>query len=340
MSIPDVALAGKRYFYQKTAPGDDTRKLYVRGTAPGSPERLLVDPAKLGPAEQHFALDYYTASPDGSKVAYAVSAGGNQDSTLRVLDVDTGKDLGEAIDRTGVANPNWNADGTGFYYTRFRKPEPGQSPNDKYLDSTACFHRLGTDPEKDRVVFGRSVNPDLGIVPADVPFIAVSPVSRFAVGWIAHGISNEATLYVAPVAALDGAKTPWKKLADVPDAVTYFDFHGDTLYLLTHHDASKFKVLTVDMNDPDLAKARVVIPPGDTVITHVGVAKDALYVQTLDGGLSRLARDPVRGGGRGQDPAAAAAVRGGGQRAGGRPARSRHHVFARRLGAFRGDPGL
>ena len=107
--------------------------------------------------------------------------------------------------------------------------------------------------------------------------------------------SNEETLYVAPVAALDGAKTPWKKLADVPDAVTYFDFHGDTLYLLTHRDASKFKVLQVDMNDPDLAKARVMIPPGDTVITHVGVARDALYVQTLDGGLSRLGRIPFEG---------------------------------------------
>ena len=294
-SIPDVELAGKKYFYQKTAPGDDTRKLYVRGADPGSPERLLVDPATLGPADQHFALDYYTASPDGSKVAYAVSAGGNQDSTLRVLDVDTGKDLGDAIDRTGIANPNWSADSTGFYYTRFRKPEPGQSPSDKYLDSAACFHLLGSDPEKDRVVFSRRVNASPGMVAADVPFIAVSPVSRFAIGWIAHGISNEETLYVAPIAALDGGKTPWKKLADVPDAVTYFDFRGDTLYLLTHRDASKFKVLQVDMNEPDLAKARVVIPPGDTVITHVGVAMDALYVQTLDGGLSRLARIPFEG---------------------------------------------
>ncbi len=300
VSVPDVELAGKRYFYQKTALGDGTRKLYVRGAEPGSPERLLVDPAKLGPANQHFALDYYMASPDGGKVAYAVSSGGNQDSILHVLDVNTGKDLGEAIDRTGIANPNWNADSSGFYYTRFRKPAPGQSANEKYLDSTACFHRLGTDPEKDQVVFARGINPDLGIVPADVPFIAVSPVSRFVVGWIAHGISNEETLYVAPVAALDGAKTPWEKLADVADAVTYFDFHGDMLYLLTHRDASKFKVLSVDMKTPDLAKAQVVIPPGDTVITHVGVAHDALYVQTLDGGLSRLARIPFGGGEAGQ----------------------------------------
>ena len=158
VSVPDVELAGKRYFYQKTPPGDTTRKLYVRGAEPGSPERLLVDPAKLGPADQHFALDYYMASPDGSKVAYAISAGGNQDSTLRVLDVDTGKDLGDAIDRTGIANPNWNADSTGFYYTRLQKPGPGQSPNEKHLESAACFQRLGSDPEEDRVVFSRGVN--------------------------------------------------------------------------------------------------------------------------------------------------------------------------------------
>ena len=144
-------------------------------------------------------------------------------------------------------------------------------------------------------MFGRTVDPKLGIAPADVPFIAVSPVSRFAVGWIAHGVSNEETLYVAPIATLDGAKTPWKNLADVADGVTYFDFRGDTLYLPTQYDASKFKVLRVDMNEPDLAKAQVVIPPSDTVITHVGVAKDALYVQTLDAGHSRLARMPFEG---------------------------------------------
>ena len=201
VSIPDVELAGKRYFYRKTTPGDDTPRLYVRDARPGSSERLLVDPAKLGPADQHFALDYYMASPDGSKVAYSVSASGNQDSVLRVLDVATGKDLGDAIDRTGVANPNWNADSTGFYYTRLRKGEPGQSRTDKYLDSAACFHLVGSDPEKDQVVFSRSVNADLGIAAADVPFIAVSPVSRFAIGWIEHGVSNEETLYVAPVEA-------------------------------------------------------------------------------------------------------------------------------------------
>ena len=48
--------------------------------------------------------------------------------------------LSEAIDRTGVANPNWNAASTGFYYTRLRKPTPGQSSNDKYLGSMAFFH--------------------------------------------------------------------------------------------------------------------------------------------------------------------------------------------------------
>ena len=295
VSVPSMEVEANRYFYLKIEPGENNRKLYVRDAAPGSAERLLVDPTKLGTAHRHFSIDYFAPSPDGKKVAYAVSPGGSEESVLHVVSADDGKDMGESIDRTNLANPAWTADSSGFYYNRLQKLAPGQPQLAKYLDSRAYYHPLGADPGNDEVLLGRGLTPGVQIDETDTPYVAVSPASPWAVALIAHGVLNEQTLYVAPIDLLAGVKTAWKKFVDLPDAVTAFDVRGDTAYLLTHRDASNFKVLKASLNTADMTKAEVVVPPSQSVITHLGVAKDGLYVQTLDSGLGRLERMPFEG---------------------------------------------
>ena len=89
--------------------------------------------------------------------------------------------------------------------------------------------------------------------------------------------------------------TPWRKIVDVEDAVTRLDARGETIYLLTHRDASRFKIVTLDLSSTQ-PKMTPLVPPSDVVITGLGVGKDALYVQDLDGGLGRLRRVPFDGG--------------------------------------------
>jgi prolyl oligopeptidase len=305
VSVTSADVAAGRFFYTKTAPGDNNRKLYVREAAPGSPERLLVDPTTLGSAGKHFSIDYFAASPDGKKVAYALSPGGGEQSVLHVLSADDGHDLGESIDRTEMANPVWSVDNRGFYYNRLQKLAPGQPPTDKYLNSRAFYHLLGSDPEKDEILLGHGLNPGIEIRETDTPYVAVSPASPYAIGLIAHGVMNEQTLYVARIDQLAGVKTPWKKLAGVADAVTGFDLRGAEAYLLSHHDASNFKILAVNLNAPDIAKAEVVVPPGSSVVKGLAVAKDALYVQTMESGLDHLQRVPFAGTGAGKPEALA-----------------------------------
>ena len=77
---------GGRYFYFKTEPGSDNRKLYVRDNV-GATERVLVDPEKLTTADgKHFSIDYFQPSLDGKYVAYGVSPGGSEDSILHVVE--------------------------------------------------------------------------------------------------------------------------------------------------------------------------------------------------------------------------------------------------------------
>ena len=127
--------------------------------------------------------------------------------------------------------------------------------------------------------------------------MVLTPASPWAFGLVIHGVQNEATIYAAPLDTLGAAaETPWHLVADVEDAVTNFDARGERIYLLSHKDASRFKVLETGIAHPDMAKASVLVAPSEAVITTIGVAQDALYVRDLDGGLGRVRRVPFEGG--------------------------------------------
>jgi prolyl oligopeptidase len=287
--VSSVQVTGEKFYYLKRRADENIPKLYTRDGVAGT-ERLLVDPDQMtAPEGKHLAIDYFAASPDNKYLAYGISIGGSEESVLHVIDLATGKQTSDVIDRANFGNPSWLPDGR-LLYNRLQKPAPGGAVTDKYVNSRAYVHVLGTNPDADTPLLGAGLAPGVAIEPAEIP-VAVSPIgSKYIVGLIINGVQNEFKLYAAPLAALDGDKTPWVKVADNSDDVTGFDVAGDNLYLLTHKGASRFKVLSVPLAKPDLATAQVVVPASEAVVTGIAAAKDALYVRRMNGGVSDLLR--------------------------------------------------
>ncbi len=283
-----------RIFFLKRLASEEVGKLYLREGWNGA-DRLLFDPTKFEAGNAHYSINYISPSFDGHYIAVGVSQGGSEDAVLRVVDTATGRETGDAIDRTQWGSPSWLPDGGSFVYNRLQKLGPKSVPTDRELNSRTYLHVLGRDPEKDPLVFGSGL-PGIQIEPEDLPFVGTFPGSSYVIGLNDHGVKNEITLYVAPLQSLTSSSIPWKKLCDVDDDVTGFDVHGNDLYLQSHKDASRYKVLHTSLSNPDLARAEVVIPPGEAVVRSIAAAADALYVQELDGGLGRLVRLPYVGG--------------------------------------------
>jgi prolyl oligopeptidase len=285
---------GGRLFYLKQATGEDNRKLYVRDGSGGA-ERLLLDPQTRTANGVHFSIDYFQASPDGKLVAVGISPGGSENSVLHVLDASDGKEAGPSIDRAQFGAVFWLPDNHSFFYNRLRKPAPEDARTSYYLNSKDYLHHVADDPEKDVAIFGNGLSPAVSMTASDFPFVSVPPGSKYAFGVIAHGVQNENTIYVTSLDSLHDASASWRKIADVGDEVTGFDIHGDHVYLLSHHEASRFKVLGVDLPKDEVAHARVLMTASDAVVTGIQAAGDALYVQKLDGGLGKLWRLPYEG---------------------------------------------
>jgi prolyl oligopeptidase len=295
--VSSLQVWGGHYFYYKTEPGSDNRKLFVRDTL-GSPERLLVDPEKMTTADgKHYSIDYFQPSLDGIYVAYGISLGGSEESVLHVLQSATGKVLPDSIDRAEFASPSWLPDGKSFFYTRAQKLAADAPPTAKYQKLKVYRHTLGGDPDTEPLVFGFGANPTVNVDENDFTVVAFSPgAPDFVLGLVIHGVKREIDIYSVPFDANPGAKTVWKKVADQTDEVTGFDVHAGEIYLLSHKNASRFKVLRTGLGAPDLAQAAVAVPASEVVVTGISAAGDALYVQDLDGGIGRLRRLPYSSG--------------------------------------------
>lgn len=294
----DFTRRGHRLFYQTAAAGENLMKLAYRDGVDGQ-EHVLVDPAKLSSdSARHFALDWYAPSWDGRYVAYGISEGGSEKSVLHVVDVQSGAQLSEAIDRTSACVVSWRDDNRSFFYLRYPKAGPDTPPAQSEYNAVTHLHVLGrhADGEGDEAVFGRGVSAKLDVPEGQGTYVLLSPESPYAVAVANHNMDdNPNTFYVARVADIHGADTPWQKIASPEDGVVDIQMHGDRLYALTGKDASRFKVVSMPAARPDLVHADVVVPEGSDVIDTFAVASDGIYLAERAGATFELHRTTFDG---------------------------------------------
>lgn len=294
----DFTRRGHRLFYQTAAAGENLFKLAYRDGVDG-PEHVLVDPAQLSTdSSRHFALDWYAPSWDGRYVAYGISEGGSEKSVLHVVDVESGKTLAEAIDRTSACVVSWRNDNRSFFYLRYPQAGPDTPPALSEYNAVTRLHVLGrhADGEGDEAVFGRGVSPKLDVPEGQGAYVLLSPDSPYAVAVANHNMDeNPNTFYVARVADIHGAGTPWKKIASPEDGVVDVQLRGDRLYALTGKDAPRFKLVSAPLAQPDLAHAQVVVPEGANVIDTFTLASDGIYLAERAGATLELHRTNLDG---------------------------------------------
>jgi prolyl oligopeptidase len=283
-----VQAASGRIFYEKRPQGADNFKLYVRVGLAGA-DKTLVDPTELGQDGRHVSLDWWRASPNGRFVVYGLSPAGSENSVAHILDVDTGEVLPERIDRAQYAGPEWLPDSSGFFLHRLAEGAR-LGAVDYYRNSVAWLHRLRTDPKDDLEVLASGQYGDVPVDPVELPFALTDPTSEHVVVAPFGGVRHENAFYTARLDDVIAGRPRWRKVCDIADEVVRIAFAGDALYLLTTRDAPNGRILRTSLSAPDLARAEVIVAETSRVIERIHVARDALYVQEMDGGYGGLRR--------------------------------------------------
>ncbi|MGH3972121.1 MAG: prolyl oligopeptidase family serine peptidase [Pseudonocardiaceae bacterium] len=133
-----------RAFFTRREPDGEHAVLCIREPGPdgATTERVLLDVIALDPSGLT-TLDLWSPGHEGDRLVYQISAGGDEESTLHVIDVATGKLLDGPIERCRYSPIGWLPGGAELYYVR--RLAPHQVP-----DGEKQFHRgvrrLGTAP--------------------------------------------------------------------------------------------------------------------------------------------------------------------------------------------------
>jgi prolyl oligopeptidase len=249
--------------------------------------RVVVDPNTLNP-KGTTAIDWFVPSPDGKKVAVSLSDNGSEDGSLHVFDVGSRREIGEVIPRvqypTAGGSLAWRADSSGFWYTRY--PGPERPAAEQHFFQKVYFHRIGDKPAKDTYVLGQDF-PQVAEIFLDNGFNA-----KYTLVTVGNGDGGEFAHYVI---SPDGSAHQVTHFED--KAVAAAIGPDDQLYLVSRKDAPRGKLLKLDLADPKLEHARLIVPESQYVMLPSGeiaaepvvVTPKLLYVRELDGGPSRVA---------------------------------------------------
>ncbi|MDR3435843.1 prolyl oligopeptidase family serine peptidase [Telmatospirillum sp.] len=278
---------GANWFFSHNDGLQNQSMLFVAPTLEAGP-RLLLDPNGLS-KDGTVALRELAISDDGTRLAYALSEAGSDWQTWHVRDVATGRDLPDQIHWSKAGSASWLKDGSGFYYTAYDRPQEGAALKERNVYQKLYLHKLGTAQSADRLIYGRSDDPDW--------FVGgqVSDDGRFLVIQANHGDDVRNTLLVE---GLSAPATAIQTVIGEPDAsYTFIGNVGGTLYVLTDREAPRYRIIAIDLGRPQPENWRTIVAESDETLESAGLVGGqvvAKYLKDAHSAVVRFALDGKR----------------------------------------------
>ncbi len=265
------------------SPARSTRSCWV--TDDGADERVLIDPSALSD-DDTVTLDGWAPSMEGGLLAYQLSQGGDEESTLRIMDVDTGKMVDGPIDRVRYSPVAWLPGARALFYVR-RLPESEVPPGEGQFHRRVYLHRIGTDPSEDVEVFGADCDKTAYFG------VETSQDGRWLAVTVSLGTAPRNDLYLADLTGAGRPEAPlWQTVMTGTDAQAWPRFGLDgRLYVVTDLGAPRRRLVTADPEDARSESWTDLLPedPEGSVLEGMALAGDAIVVVRSHHAVSRVA---------------------------------------------------
>jgi prolyl oligopeptidase len=244
--------------------------LYI-ADSPESEGRVLLDPNTLS-EDGTIALSGVWFNEAATQAAYAVSDGGSDWRTIRVMDVATGETLDDTLEWVKFSGVSWAKDGSGFYYSRYDVPENPDDMEAVNEFQKLFFHTIGTDQSEDTLIYERTDQPRWGFGGR------VTESGDYLVIYNWQGTEPKNRIFYKDLKA-DGPVTPLLTEFDAQYSVLGND--GPIWYLQTDKDAPKNRVVAIDIREPG-AEWREILPEQEQPLEGVSLlGGDKLVALTL-----------------------------------------------------------
>jgi prolyl oligopeptidase len=229
---------GDLYFYSYNSGLQNQDIVYMKRGLESNGE-IFLDPNTFSD-DGTVALSAFSVSNDSKYAAYGISKGGSDWKELFVREIGSGKNLDDHLKWIKFSGISWL--GNGFFYSRFDEPAEGNELKGENKNSKVFYHRVGMPQSGDLLIYKDDAHPDRSYS------LQVTEDEEYMFLYVTESTSGNAL-------AFRNAGT-----GDVPFIWLDQDFDNDyqviggkgaVVYVLTNLDAPRYKLVRIDLNNPE-----------------------------------------------------------------------------------------
>ncbi|MGQ7867959.1 prolyl oligopeptidase family serine peptidase [Sunxiuqinia sp. sy24] len=247
--------AGK-YFFFKNDGLQNQSVLYMTEYLDQEAE-VILDPNTFS-EDGTIALSGIELSEDGQHLVYMVAKSGSDWNEIFVKDLKSGKLLDDSIQWVKFSDLAWY--NNGFYYSAYDQPQEGTELSESNQFQKIYYHQLGTPQAADQLIMEDQDKPKRMFgaeITDDKRFLLIS------VSEAAHGNALS-------------VKDLSQKNADYISLMDRLDFEfevqgnvGDNLFVRTNYQAPKYRLIKININQPEEENWVETIPEKEEVLQSV-----------------------------------------------------------------------
>ena len=244
--------------YRRPAPADDDE---AEEPTVDEEYEVFMDPVDLDPTYRTL-IGMMGASPDQTLMLYSIRQGGADELEIRIRNLETGEDLPDYLPNALYGGVQFDEEGTGFYYTHRSRVD---GPRVRH-------HTLGEDSSEDEEIWGEGYGPEV--------FAGMDRVGggRYRLYSAQHGWARSDHF----IQTGDG---PIRTIVEGVPAHFQVRFQGGQLFIRTDHEASNFRLVLADPDNPTPDAWSELIPESEDLLESYQFVGDkivAIYLHEVE----------------------------------------------------------
>ncbi len=265
------------YYYQRRyREGQEYPMYFRRKGSLDAPEELLLDVNVLAEPHPFYNVGGMQVSPDNKLLAYGEDTVSRRIYTLRFKDLESGGMLPDEIPNT-TGSAAWASDNHTVFYT--------QKDPVTLRGCRIMRHRLGEDPEKDKVVFEEKDDTFL-------TYVYLSKSKKYIIIGSYSTLSQEYRVLPA-----DHPEGDFRILQPRERGLEYDVAHfDDSFYIRTNWKARNFRLMVTPEDQGDKGNWEELIPHReDVLLEDLDIFRDHLVLSERKAGITRIRVRPWEG---------------------------------------------